>query len=221
MKRLLLVFAISVLCIAPALAQKGTWLWYGNLGGNSASSDAAIVNNTKTSIRTMDGIGYQFASHWHVGVQGSYGYSHSESYNGTGGLDQLKNDTWSAGGFLRGTVGKRLYAYMQLDFGWAGSRQKVNDIEVGKSNGFGLGLTPAVGVNLYHGWCLNLSFANISWNSTNPSAGTGKSVNTTDFVYNIGESFNFGISKIFGWRKAEACAKAAAEAAPSAPMMKK
>lgn len=193
-KQLLFIIAIVACSISPAIAQKGTWLWFGNLGGHNASSDVPIVDREKWSIHTQEGIGYQFNKHWHVGVQGSYGYAKSQTYNTLHTLDDLKNSTWSAGLFFRYTVGRRLYAFIQADGGWAGSTQKVNDVEVGSSHGFGLGLTPAVGVNVYRGWCLNLSFANISWNSTTPNT----DINSTDFVYNIGETFTFGISKIFG-----------------------
>jgi hypothetical protein len=193
-KQLLFIIAFISCSFSPAIAQKGTWLWYGNLGGHNATSDAPIVNGDKWSINTQQGIGYQFSNHWHAGLQGSYGYSSGQVFNTLGGLDDLKNSTWTAGLFFRYTVGKRLYAFVQGDLSWAGSKQKVNDVEVGDSHGVGVGLTPTVGVNVYRGWCLNLSFANISWNSTNPS----NNINSTDFVYNIGQTFVFGISKIFG-----------------------
>lgn len=219
MKRLLLT-AIAAFGLVPAFAQKGTWLWYGNLYGQNNSTDAPIVNGVKWSINTLHGIGYQFNNHWHLGLQGSYGYAKSQVYNTLGGIDDLKNSTWSAGLFARYTVGKRLYAFGQFDAGWAGSKQKLHDIEVGKSHGFGLGFTPTVGANLYRGWCINLSFINISWNSTNPSTTGGPTVNTTSFVYNIGNTFVFGISKIFGHGVNEGVCPSPVKAPAPAPMGK-
>jgi hypothetical protein len=219
MKQTLLAFIITVTCLAPAFAQKGTWLWYGNLGGTNASSDAPIVDGVKMSINTMHGIGYQFHSRWGVGLQGSYGYAKSEVYNALGGINDLKNSNWTAGLFFRYTAGKRLYAFVQGDLGWAGSTQKVNDVEVGSSHGFGIGLTPTMGANLYRGWCLNLSFINISWNSNSP----GNNVNTTNFTYNFFQNFVFGIQKIWGGHSTcdDHCFKPANPApAPTPPMTK-
>jgi len=193
MKRSLLTAIITVLSLSHVFAQKGTWLWYGNLGGSHAAVDAGLVDGVKTSFSTTDGIGYQFSDHWHVGLQGSYHYAESEHYDSAGATATVKTPSWSYGIFVRYSTGKRVYGYLQLDAGWAGSRQRINDVETGKSDGFGAGLTPAVGVNVYHGWCINLNLGGISYNSSNPN-----NVTTTSLVYNIGQTFVFGISKIFG-----------------------
>lgn len=194
MKKLL--FSIITVCtVASVSAQKGSVLYFGSLAGNNNSSDNPAVEKTGGAFAIGQSVGYQFSKHFTVGLLGGYAQSKTEQISNVGTPDKItKNSAWVVGPFGRYTayLGERIFVYVQADAVYNGAMQRTAK-GTAHAHRWGGDLFPAVGFFVYRGWALNMDIGGVSYRYSHP----GKTVNNT-FAYNIGQNFNFGISKNFG-----------------------
>lgn len=170
-------------------AQKGSVLLQGDLNFNSSK---AANDDKQTSFEINPTVGYQFTEHWTVGVTGGVG---STKYKPVVGSDS-KSTNYAAGIFGRYTqpLGGIFSIYGQADVVMTGSENTAG-VEF---RGFGIGITPAVQLNVKNGFALNFGFGGIGFNSNKVK---GANDSNTSFGLNFGEQFHFGISKNFLPRK--------------------
>ena len=199
MKKLFLS-VIAASSMASVSAQKGSVLYFGSLAGNNNSSDNPAVEKTTGAFAIRQGVGYQFSKHFTAGLLGGYSRSKAEQISNVGTADKItKNSAWFVGPFGRYTayLGDRIFVYLQADAVYNGAKQHTSKGTV-HGHSWGGDLFPAVGFTVYRNWALNLDIGGISYRHSHP----GRTVNNT-ITYNIGQSFNFGISKNFGGCKSK------------------
>lgn len=179
--------ALVVMSVA-AKAQSGSILLYGNVNAGSSKS-AADVKSSNFTINP--GIGYQFNDNWTVGANLGFGTAK------TG--DLTKTNQFAAGPFVRYTenLSNTFAIYTQLQGGFSSSKTTTGNVEV-KSNGFNVGLFPAVFVNVNKNFGLNLSFGGLDFTSSKIKDASNSS---NSFNFTFGQSVNIGISKNFGGKK--------------------
>jgi len=188
MKKIVLgVLFISGLTFASR-GQKGSILAYGAMGFRTEKQP----NDDKTTVFTVyPGVGYQFSKNWTAGVSGGFGQQKFEPETGS----KSKSDTYRVGGFARYTYtfNPIFSLFGQGDVYYHGN--KVQDI---KSDGVGIALTPAIGINISNNFALNVSFGNISYESIKvKDADKG----TRTFDADFGNEIRIGVSKNFGGKK--------------------
>ena len=169
-------------------AQKGSILVYGTLGAHSIKEP----NDDKTTELSINpGIGYQFSEHWTAGIAGGFGHAKFEP---SSGKDQ-KSNMYRAGGFGRYThIFNNIFSlYGQGDVYYHGL--KIEDV---KSNGFGVALTPVVGINVSNGFALNISFGGMSFETIKIKDADNP---TKTFDVNFGKNVAIGVSKSFGRKR--------------------
>lgn len=169
-------------------AQKGSILVYGNLG---IRTEKQPNEDRTTVLNVYPGVGYQFSNHWTAGVSGGFG---QEKFDPESGVE-VKSDAYKAGGFARytHTISSIIFVYGQGDVYYLG--KKVGGI---KSDGVGIALTPAIGINVWNNFALNFSFGDISYEKLKVK---GAENATQTFDANIGNEIKIGVSKNFGGRK--------------------
>ncbi len=88
---------------------------------------------------------------------------------------------------------------MQGDFNYLS--QKVSDFEEPsvKTDGFGVKISPNIGVNVTNGFCLNFGFGGIEYKTLKADTDGAKASNSFDLTF--GQQINVGVSKNFGGKK--------------------
>ncbi len=197
MKKSLLILALAVFSFANA--QKGTVLVAGNVGYSSQKSDvSAGTSPTVNSFNFSPKVGYQFNDNWTVGVESSIANSKSTYTSG-----EYKSNNFSVGGFLRYSkpIGGIFSAYADLGTGYHNVEQTNYNggdfpyTSTTKGNGFYVGVTPAISLNISKGFGLNFNLGSIGYNTLNNTTHNGN--DTKNFNFNFGQSFSVGISKNF------------------------
>ena len=204
---------------------------YSNNNGGANYYGAAPLSLTGWGANA--GAGCMVSEHIMVGLQGGYNsqeeadqsdyYFNSYPYAYYG---KEKVSNWQAGAFCRYTtaLGKRFFVYAQFFGGKYGVNYKDEPTTQGYTvppyytpvtpnlpdgNGFIFNLLPAVGMNIFHGYGINLSIGGISYSTytstTDPS--TLHHLNVT-----LGREYTFGIHKVINWNKLTA-----PPTAPAAP----
>lgn len=199
MKKTLVILALTIFSFANA--QKGTYLVSGDFGFNSQKVNSAGNHTNQTSFSITPKIGYQFTENWTVGAQTSVSFSKNETDAGDG-----KYNSYSIGAFVRYSKPLseifEVYADFGASYGFSnGSYTNVNNVTVdtSKSNGFGVGVTPALMLKIKNGFGLNFGFGGLGYSSkkstyeNNPNA----SEKIKNFHFNFGQTFTAGISKNF------------------------
>ncbi|HKC37819.1 MAG TPA: outer membrane beta-barrel protein [Chitinophagaceae bacterium] len=188
MKKIVLgVLFVSGLTFASR-AQKGSILAYGAMGIRTENQP----NDDKTTVFSVyPGMGYQFSKDWTAGVSGGFG---RQKFNPETGSEN-KSDTYKVGGFARYTYtfNPIFSLYGQGDIYYHG--KKAQDVT---SDGVGIALTPAIGINISNNFALNVSFGNISYESIKVK-GADKGIRTFDADF--GNEIRIGVSKNFGGKK--------------------
>lgn len=169
-------------------AQKGSILVYGTAGIRTHKEP----NDDKTTKYSFNpGVGYQFSKNWTAGVMGGYGH---EKFSREA-ADDIKSSSYRAGGFARYTyLFNQIFSlFGQSDIYYHGGKEdNIN------SNGFGIAVTPTVGINVSNGFALNISFGGLSYETSKIKDATESTKNfDADFGHNIG----IGISKTFYKKK--------------------
>lgn len=196
MKKSLLILALAVFSFANA--QKGTILVLGNVGYYSQKSDVSLgISPTQNSFNFSPKVGYQYNDNWTVGVE-SYISNSKQTY--TSG--EYKSNNFSVGGFLRYSkpIGGIFSAYADLGTGYHNAEQTQYNggdfpyTSTMKGNGFYVGVTPALLLNINKGFGLNFNLGSIGYSTLNYS---NPGNDTRNFNFSFGQAFSIGISKNF------------------------
>jgi len=188
MKKIVLVVLLASGFAFASRAQKGSLLVYGALGIRTEKQP----NDDKTTVFSVyPGVGYQFSKDWTVGVSGGFGRKKFDPETGS----ESKSDSYRVGGFARYTYtfNPIFSFYGQGDVYYHG--KKTQDV---KSDGVGIALTPAIGINISNNFALNVSFGNISYESIKV---TDADKGTRTFDADFGNEIRIGVSKNFGGKK--------------------
>lgn len=195
MKKSLLILALTVFSFANA--QKGTILVLGNVGYSSQNSSSSGGSPDYKSFNFSPKVGYQYNDNWTVGVESSIANSKQIYTSG-----EYKSNNFSVGGFLRYSkpIGGIFSAYADLGTGYHNAEQTQYNggdfpyTSTMKGNGFYVGLTPALLLNISKGFGLNFNLGSIGYRTLNYS---NSGNDTQNFNFSFGQAFNVGISKNF------------------------
>jgi hypothetical protein len=197
MKKSLLILSMAMFSMVHA--QKGTVLVLGNVGYYSRKSDVSLGGSPKqNSFNFSPKVGYQYADNWTVGFESSIGNAQDTYYPS---LEYKSNDL-SIGGFLRYSkpLGGNFSAYVDLGTGYHNTNQSQYNGGINpssstlKGNGFYIGVTPALLLDISKGFGLNFNFGSIGYSTLDYS---NSGYDTQNFHFRFGQAFNIGISKNF------------------------
>lgn len=226
MKKLFLAL-LAVSTFGAANAQKNSVLVYGNLGLSTHHADNGGGSENKSfNWQINPGVGYQFTDNLTVGVQGGLWSNFNENRSANATNTQWKRKAaetreWQAGVFVRHTkyFGNIFAMFAQLDLSYV-SGQDVSENETRTVdytsnkivetliygydyyNGFQASITPMASVTVHKGLALNFGFGGLGYRTISydtPKAPTALNgvIDQSDFFFNFGQQFNFGITKNF------------------------
>lgn len=193
MKRLILAL-LAAGTIATANAQEPhSILLYGDVSFNTVRHASQVKNTTWDAT---PGVGYQFNHNWTLGL--SIHWMQDATKDSGSGHKTTVNSYW-VGPFARYShyIGKSetFFWFAQMDFDYEGGyTTHEGDPAYDKHSGIMVGLTPALGINVGRGLCLNFNIGGLGY-TTDKYNGATYSTNTFDFWF--GHQFNWGISKNF------------------------
>jgi Outer membrane protein beta-barrel domain len=195
MKKSLLLLALAI--FSSANAQKGTLLVSGNVGYYSAKSDDLGIQSTESNFNFSPKVGYQYNDNWTVGVESSIANSKS-----TYSVGEYKSNRFSVGSFVRylKPIGGIFSVYADLGAGYQNvERTQYNGgstpfIFESKANGFYVGVTPALFLNINKGFALNFNLGSIGYSNLNYK---NPANDIRSFNFSFGQAFSVGISKNF------------------------
>ncbi|MDQ6470462.1 outer membrane beta-barrel protein [Flavobacterium sp. LHD-80] len=195
MKKMLLILALT-LC-SYANAQKGSILVMGSIEYNSQNGSAESSETKSRSFIFSPKVGYQFHENWTAGIEGGIGTSKTEFR--TVQYSENKSDYFSLGGFLRYTkpLNQTFSAYVDLGSGFINQKNTSINGAIStdnKANGFYVGLTPAIFINVHKGFGLNFNIGGLNYNTYNYEDGVNV---IKSFNFNLGKAFSVGVSKNF------------------------
>lgn len=181
MKKVLVILALSMFSFANA--QKGSILVAGNVGYTSQKTGDISSDEFVFAPK----VGYQFSDNMTVGLETSYANSNFENED--------SQNNFKLGAFFRYAqpLAGVFSAFADLGVGMQSSKYMPNVGSDFKSDGFYIGLVPAIGVDLKKGFCLNFSIGGLAYDTLEPE--DGDATNTFDF--NFGKQASIGISKNF------------------------
>lgn len=203
MKKVLVMAALAFFGIANA--QKGTILLGGNVGYNTGKTSFATSENKSDSFQFAPRVGYQVNDHWTFGIEGGIYSQKSENSNDLNPAADTENKTngIQIGPFARYSMPLSETFSVFADLG-AGYQTVKNDqtsfngffstTTSDKGNGFYVGITPALFINMKKGFGLNFGIGGIGYNSLSFDTSDR---DTSNFNITFGQSFNLGISKNF------------------------
>jgi hypothetical protein len=196
MKKILVIAALAIFSFANA--QKGSILVMGSVNYNSQNSGHDVLENTYHYFSFSPKVGYQFHENWTAGIEG--GVSSVKDKNGT--VYESKTNSFSLGGFLRYSkaLNQTFSAYADLGAGYQNSKVTSRNgllNATNKGNGFYVGVTPAIFINVHNGFGLNFNIGGISYGSMNFDGDNGDSNDRSIFDFTFGKAFSVGISKNF------------------------
>ena len=199
MKKTLLILALAMFSFANA--QKGTILVMGNIGFTSQKQENVDYESTTNVVTFSPKVGYQFNDNWTVGLESSVENGKTKS---TGSESESNN--FSVGSFIRysKSLGGIFSAYADLGAGFNNRKQK-NYVEDGlsqeeytssfKTNGFYIGVMPALFVNIKNGFGLNFNVGGLNYTFIKNDESNPTEYKT--FNFNLGKAFSIGLSKNF------------------------
>lgn len=196
MKKTLVILALAMFGFANA--QKGTILVSGNVGYSSQKSSDTSGYPDYTTFNFLPKVGYQFNDNWTVGVESSIANSKS-----TFTVGDNKSSSFSVGGFVRYSkpLGGIFSVYADLGTGYHNAEQTYfsggfNPSTITtKTNGFYVGITPALLLNITKGFGLNFNIGGLGYNTLNNTTHNGSDYK--NFIFSFGQAFSVGISKNF------------------------
>ncbi|WP_286967916.1 outer membrane beta-barrel protein [Flavobacterium sp. UBA4854] len=193
MKKNLVILALAMFSFANA--QKGSVLVMGNVGYNSEKTSNSGSNNKQNSFNFVPKVGYQFHENWTAGIESSYTKLNQDLSND----NVYSYKTFSVGGFMRYSkvLNQTFSAYADLGAGFQNKKEtsinNVGEQYPDKGNGFYVGLTPALLLNVGRGFGVNFNIGSIAYNTLNFEGDR-----TVDrFSFTFGQSFAIGLSKNF------------------------
>ncbi|MEL1255815.1 outer membrane beta-barrel protein [Flavobacterium sp. DGU38] len=194
MKKILVMAALAICSFANA--QKGTILVGGNISYTSEKYEYQNGEERTNEFSFSPRVGYQFNDNWTVGGEFTVG-SAKEDFDGG---DEIKDNNFKLGAFLRYSVPLNQTFSAFADFGLGFQNQKTKEYDNGnltskyKADGMYVGVTPALFINMKKGFGLNfniggLGYETLSYDNNGPDY--------SKFYFNFGQTFNIGISKNF------------------------
>lgn len=217
MKKLFLAF-LAVGSLASAQAQKaGSILLYGNAGvitnrdlNDIPSSIGPDVETRTTQWNVSPGVGFQFNKNWTVGASFGIGGSRVSIDNNVAGGDVVNTyRELAVGPFIRYTMpfSKTFFAFHQLDLQYLNARTTAEipnapDLE-DRADGFQVGLTPALGININSCIALNFGIGGIGYRTlvTDFDDATAGENRSNTFFITFGQQFHWGVSANLGGYK--------------------
>ncbi|RED25409.1 outer membrane protein with beta-barrel domain [Flavobacterium cutihirudinis] len=195
MKKMLLIAMLAA--FSAIHAQKGSVLVMGNIEYNSQSGSTVNSETKSNSFIFSPKVGFQFHENWTAGIEGGIGISKTELT--TNEYSKSKSNIYSLGGFLRYSkpLNQTFSAYVDLGSGFTNQKNtSVNSVNSSDNtaNGFYVGLTPAIFINVNKGFGLNFNIGGLSYNNYNYEDGVNV---VKSFNFNFGKAFSVGISKHF------------------------
>lgn len=201
MKKVLLIAAIAFASVASA--QKGTILVAGNLGFSSDKNEAGLTTTKTNGFNFSPKVGYQVTDHWTFGIDLSVSSQKNETETTTFTPFPVVTTTetttsgLSAGVFARYTKVLSETFNVFADMGAGIQNQKVKTpapfgTTSVTSDGFYIGVVPAVFINVKKNFGLNVSFGGLMFDTLDTPGGTN-----SGFDFNFGQTVNIGISKNF------------------------
>ena len=195
MKKTLMILALAMFSYANA--QKGTVLVSGNVGyssqksGNSGGQDYDSFNFSPK-------VGYQYNDNWTIGVESSINNSKTTSTMGDN-----KSNGFSVGSFIRYSkpINEIFSFYSDLGIGYHNADQSYttggfnSSTNTNKADGFYVGVTPALFLNIKKGFGLNFNIGGLGYNTLKNTTSNGS--DSKNFNFSLGQAFSVGISKNF------------------------
>lgn len=197
MKKILVLVALAMFSFANA--QKGSILVMGSVSYNSQERPNIVTDNKYSFFGFSPKVGYQFHENWTAGIESEVSTSKDKISNSY----LNKTNAFSVGGFLRytKTLNQTFAAYADLGLGYQNTKSNFrNDMTstniTDKGNGFYVGVTPAIFINVHNGFGLNFNIGGINYGALDY---TGDSGDTSAKTFNItfGQSVSVGVSKNF------------------------
>jgi hypothetical protein len=199
MKKTLMILALAMFSFANA--QKGTVLVMGNISFTSQKQENVGYESTSNFVALSPKLGYQFNDNWTVGIESSVENGKTKN---TGA--ESKSNSFSMGSFIRysKSLGGIFSAYADLGAGF-NNRKQNNYVEGSlsqeehtssfKTNGFYIGLVPALFVDVKNGFGLNFNIGGLNYNYIKNNVNNATEYKT--FNFNFGKAFSIGLSKNF------------------------
>ncbi|WP_374174809.1 outer membrane beta-barrel protein [Flavobacterium tructae] len=197
MKKMLLILALTMFSFANA--QKGSVLVMGSVYYNSETVSELGADNKNHYFGFAPKVGYQFHENWTAGVE--VGISATKQGNDN---YEYKDQTLSTGGFLRYSkpLGEIFSVYADLGAGFQKRKETyennfANTVTVNKGDGFYIGVTPALLINVGKGFGLNFNIGGLKYDTLNYDENNGAGDSRKRFNFTFGNAFSIGISKNF------------------------
>lgn len=193
---MLVVLALAMVSFANA--QKGSILVMGSVNYESQNVSNSGSEDKSSSFGFAPKVGYQFHENWTAGIEAGVGTDKREFNDNT----QNKVNNFSLGGFLRYSkpLNQTFSAYADLGVGYQSVKNTFpvgNFLATNEGDGFYVGVTPAIFINVNKGFGLNFNVGGIGYNTYNFDGNNGNGDNVKNFNISFGQAFSVGISKNF------------------------
>ena len=198
MKKMLLVLALAMVSFANA-QKKGSILVMGSINYQSQNISNSGSENKTSYFGFSPKVGYQFHQNWTAGIEAGVGSSKQE-YNDNN--NENKTNNFSLGGFLRYSKPLNQTFSVYADLGVGYQNRKTTDrnglfTATNEGDGFYIGVTPAIFINVNKGFGLNFNIGGLGYNTLNYDGNNGNGDNVKRFDISFGQAFSVGISKNF------------------------
>jgi len=196
MKKMLVVLALAMVSFANA-QKKGSILVMGSIEYNSQNVSNSGTETDYNSFAFLPKVGYQFHQNWTAGLEAGVATAKSETGN-----NENKTNNFSLGGFLRYSkpLNQTFSAYADLGLGYQSQRVTNTNgftTAINEGDGFYIGVTPAIFININKGFGLNFNIGGIGYNTLNFDGNNGNGQDIKNFHFSFGQQFSVGISKNF------------------------
>jgi opacity protein-like surface antigen len=203
MKKVLVIAALAVFGFANA--QKGTILLAGNVGYNMDNTSFTNSENKANTFVFSPKVGYQFTDKWTAGIEATVFSTKTENNNDLNpNVDtEDKTNALRVGAFVRYSMplSETFSVYADMGAGYQTVKNENTSFNgffsttaTDKGNGFYVGITPALFINMKKGFGLNFGIGGIGYDSLSFDTSDRDESN---FAITFGQSFNIGISKNF------------------------
>jgi hypothetical protein len=195
MKKMLVVLALAMVSFANA--QKGSVLVMGSIEYNSQNVSNSGSETKYNSFAFLPKVGYQFHQNWTAGLEAGVGTAKNEAGN-----TENKTNNFSLGGFLRYSkpLNQTFSAYADLGLGYQNTKTTNRNgftTFTNEGDGFYVGVTPAIFINVNKGFGLNFNIGGLGYNTLNFDGNNGNGDTVKNFHLSFGQQFSVGISKNF------------------------
>jgi hypothetical protein len=195
MKKIILS-SIVVFIMTDLMAQKNTFLVYGNIGYENKKEG---FSNIKSNFTFAPGIGYQFHRNWTTGIR-FQNTSSKDVRTFPSGENVIKYSEFGLGPFLRytKTLNNTFSIFGQIEGGYGAAKDRYNGTTTDEYRGFQSSLFPAIAIHVHKGLALNVDIGGVSYNWSKYK--DGYALQRT-VAFNFGKTVNIGVSKNFNLKK--------------------